>query len=278
MAFAKMPFSATPLEYCNRLIPMKIYQFADPRLLGQIDTSLAEIHDTVMQVSEGTATHDLVVSHYLVETHSWSGGAAYTRIWMTPETFATNRGKWRITSCFTKPENLPPRFKLIRLLPLSKYRPYPIVQKDGYGWEYQYNSFRDQVATLFAHELHHFRRYHLGLHTGEGEKSANRWALAHVQSLGFKVVGRFVDGERERTLRAHQVTRRVQQLKNDPFRLFRGLEKGARILVSFDPSGRYLNQIAMVERSIRPNSRRMVIRTIDGKIWRWPMLWLQSVE
>lgn len=259
----------------NRL--MKIYTFSEPNLLSQINTTTVDIQNTLHRISDGTDTSELVVSTYLIETNSWAGGTAYAKTWLTPDFFSTRRGKWKITSFFEVPTDLPGKFKLIRLLPIGKFRSYPRIQKDGYGWEFRYETFIDHLATLFAHELHHYRRFHLGFHPGEGEKSANRWALGHAQLLGFKVKGYFADKEKQQKRRRKQQKQRARRLRKDPYKNFRILDNGAKVLIKFDPQGSYLNEVAIVERPIRTNSKRMIIRTSDGKIWRWPMIWLQHL-
>ena len=256
---------------------MKLYIFSENNILKRTDITETEIKHTLRQISEGTDTRDLVVSLYLIERNSWAGGTAYAKGWMTPESFNTGRGKWKITNRFDTPTDLLPKFKLIRLLPFGFLKSYPIIQRDGYGWEYRYERFIDHLAMLFAHELHHYRRYHLGLHPGEGEKSANRWALAHVQLLGYRVQGYFVDGDKKESLRRKRKKRQLWRLHKDPYKAFRVLDVGSKVLIKFDPRNSYQNQIASVERPIRTNSKRMVIRTKDEKTWRWPMIWLQPL-
>ncbi|MBN1349693.1 hypothetical protein JXJ21_09805 [candidate division KSB1 bacterium] len=257
---------------------MRIYSFTEQRLIKKLRVNTREVDVTLNRVSESTDTSDLVVSVYLIEAKSWAGGTAYAKTWQHSDTFATHRGHWKITSLFETPADLPSKFKLIRLAPICKFKSYPMTQKDSYGWEYRYESFADHLGMLFAHELHHFRRFHLGLHPGGGEKSANQWALTHIQALGFQVKGYFADREKQKKQRERRQQLRQQRLRKDPFRAFRLLEKGAKLLIRYDPGGRYQQQIAVVERPIRPNSRRMVIRTSDNKIWRWPMDWLQTLR
>ena len=256
---------------------MKLYIFSDQHLLNRIHAPIAQIRETLHRIGAESDTRDLVVGVYLVEGKTWAGGTAYARTWLTPTSFTTRRGNWKITSQHATPDDLPSRFKLIRLLPIAHYRPYPRIQKDGYGWQFRYDTFLDHLALLFAHELHHFRRFHLGFHPGEGEKSANRWALAHARLLGYKVTGRFVDQAKERRQRQKRQKKRHSFFKSDPFQKFRILENGSKVMIKYDPRGTYQNAIGVVERPIRANSKRMVIRTSDEKIWRWPMDWLQPL-
>lgn len=256
---------------------MKTYVFSERDILKRSNITETDIRNTLHQVAEETDTDELVVSIYVIKKNSWAGGTAYAKEWMTPESFRTQRGRWKITGYFDIPRDLPRRFKLIRLLPLGCFQPYPKIQKDNYGWEYRYETFMDHLALLFAHELHHYRRYHLGLHPGEGEKSANRWALAHVQLLGYRVQGYFADKAKESNLRRKRKKRLVRRLRKDPYKSFLILDIGSKVFIKFDPHGTYENEIVVVERRIRTNSKRMVVRTADGKIWRWPMDWLQPL-
>ena len=251
---------------------MRNYIFYDPRCLQKRLIPKQEIQLLLNRVAETTDTSDLVVSIYFVGPTNWSGGTAYVRNWMQAEQFITSRGKWSFTNDFSVPNDLPYRFKLIRILPKPlQGEPYPQRLRDGYGWEFYYQSFADHLALVFAHELHHFRRYHLGLHQGEGERSANRWALGHVKQLGFQVQGKRFAPRSPSTSGMRSILKKVIP---DPFVEFRPLVPGNRVLIQFDPSGRYLNVPAEVIRPIRANSKRMVIRTPDNRMWRWPMDWL----
>jgi hypothetical protein len=233
----------------------------------------------------------------------------YCANWLKPQNFTGRRGKWSFTQSYGRPDNLPKEFKLIRML-LRANHSYPSEERDRYDWEFKYNSFYDHLALLFAHELHHFRRYHLGLHPGEGEKSTNRWALHHVQNLGYKVTGRQIPvSQRRRTRKrklpnplelinpldySHKKTGLVSTLaaifgptpglagkkllrqQNTHFETLRNLKPGSELHIVYDPSKKYQNQKARLVRVMQRNSVRMVIETDDGKKWRWPMAWLKK--
>ncbi|MDZ7261041.1 MAG: hypothetical protein ONB05_02835 [candidate division KSB1 bacterium] len=254
---------------------MKIYVFAEKNYLAQIGITEPEIRQTLKRVAEGTDTTDLVVSLYLLPCNNWFGGTAYVQAWNTPRKFFNTRGKWAIIKRFGLPADLPERFKLIRLLMDGNSVPYPQYQQDSYGWKYHYETFLDHLAILFAHELHHFRRFHLGLHPGEGEQSANRWALAHVKQLGFSVDGFLVKSGHRRKSRTKM---RDKFIHRDPFKDFRTLSPGSYLRVIYDPKGRYQDEIVLAVRAIRLNSRRMVVKTKDGKLWHWPMAWLEVIK
>jgi hypothetical protein len=219
---------------------------------------------TVMdRVASGTDTADLVIGIYVTRGHG-NRGTAYVRRWMTPRDFTTGRGHWSITQSWRMPEDLPDRFKLIRLK-MGDPSAYPLRERDIYGWEWHYPSFEDHLAALFSHELHHYRRFHLNLHGREGEQSANRWALERAKELGFHV-------RAERKVRV-KYKRRVLRIA-DPYSTFRPLKKGDRLRITFDPRKRYVGMPAVVLRPIRTQSVRIAVETPDGKTWRWPMSWL----
>jgi hypothetical protein len=226
------------------------------------------------RVAEGTDTRDLVVALYRVAGRHQCRGTAYVDHWVTPEAFLADRGSWKLTKRFGVPPDLPGRFKLIRMRLDGDLRFFPRTERDGYHWEFRYDSFEDQLAVLFAHELHHFRRHHLGLHPRGGERSANRWALSRAQEAGFPASGKQLPVRKPRFSSRKFLLRHLPHL--DPFAEFRPLRPGCRLLISRDPNGKYLGQAAELVRPVRSNSKRLVVRTEDGKVWRWPMAWLTT--
>lgn len=171
------------------------------------------IQNVLKRVGEGTDTKDLVVSVYLLDkTNSW-GGICF-RKWCDKEKFQKGRGSWSATKIFPLPQDLPERFKLIRMKFGAGLLPYPRILRDRYGWAARYPSFEAHLATLFAHELHHFRRYHLNLHHREGEHSTNAWALQRVNEVGFEVEGGFADRTRKR--RERKLKAKLQGVKRLP--------------------------------------------------------------
>lgn len=226
---------------------------------------------TIEDVACSTDTSDLVVAIYFCSSNALTRGSAFVQSWLDRNAFRTSRGCWSFTRTMAIPDNLPDRYKLIRLRFDPSIDAYPRSETDRYGWTFKYDTFFDHLALLFAHELHHFRRYHLRMHAGEGEQSANRWALHHVQRLGYCVKGnkrKIPDRRHRRPGSAKSV------LVPDPFSRFRSLQSGDALIVIHDPCSRYTNQPVSVLRPIRSNSKRIVIRTQDGETWRWPMRWL----
>jgi hypothetical protein len=244
---------------------MKAYLFQRRGWLEK-HLDIDSVRNVLNRVASGTDTEDLVVGVY-VSRMAGNRGTAYARRWMNPSDFTTRRGRWSMTGSWGVPDDLPERFKLIRMR-LGGPSAYPRTETDIYGWEWSYATFGDHLAALFAHELHHYRRFHLGAHPREGEQAANRWALERVSELGFRVRGekKFRPSPRPRIRSGH-----------DPYLSFRPLMKGDRLRVTFDPRKRYQGEPAVVIRPIRPQSVRIAIETPDGKTWRWPMNWL-SIE
>ncbi|NOZ62093.1 MAG: hypothetical protein GXO74_10465 [Calditrichaeota bacterium] len=254
---------------------MKVYYFCDTDWENALKISRTRTNDVLSQLSGETDTSALVVAIYLLRSHQLSGGVAIVQQNITPAQFAARRGKWAFTKQFIAPADLPEKFKLIRLKFNLNETNYPLQQIDQYGWEWHYHSFIDHFAFLFAHELHHFRRYHLGFHPREGEHSANQWALTFLQKSGYQIQGRRVIFRQQRR---KPVRVFFQKLQSDRYQKFRDLQAGDSILIHYDPRGRYENELAEVMRPLRKNSKRVVIATADGKNWRWPLEWVHLVN
>lgn len=244
---------------------MKFYCFG----IANTNLKFSEIESVLQRLSETSDTTDLVVSLYFSNNlNHHHRGRAYVSQWMKPEQFTTLRGYWQFTRKWSVPDDLPMQYKLIRMVLNADPKAYPKKEFDIYGWQFKYESFKDHLALLFAHELHHFRRYHLNLHPREGENKANQWALEQCQKLGFKVNGQKV------LVKTKKKKKNVLRGIYDPFKSFRVLKSGDKVRILKDPQDRYHDQLAEVIRPIRSNSKRMVIQTTDGKTWRWPLNWL----
>jgi len=254
---------------------MTIYYFSDIDWTRTLRFDESKLKKMFYQIADGSNTRDLILSNYFLHRNSWSGGVAYARDWLTPKQFITCRGRWKFTQQFKIPNNIPGSFKLIRLQFGIKGLKYPLCQIDRYGWKLTYASFIDHIAFLFAHELHHFRRYHLGFHDREGENMANKWALARVKELNFKVEGNKL-AQRKKKKKSSRFS--FSNTIFDPYQKFRSLAAGDKLLIKFDSKGHYQNQIVNVVRPIRKNSKRIVIETNDGKQWRWPLEWIAIVQ
>ncbi|MFC1569748.1 hypothetical protein ACFL4L_05900 [bacterium] len=247
---------------------MQLFIFGQPSQFNKLSLSKKNISDTCHHVAESTDTSCLVTALYFIPGVNQTRGV-YIRPWTDPNSFQTGRGKWAFTPHYPIPDNLPAQFRLIRMRLDGRANLYPRSDHDVYGWRFTYQHLEEHLATLFAHELHHYRRYHLNLHLKKGEHGANRWALSHVQTLGYQVSGQRVSKKRQR--------KRLKLFgfsKQDPFKEFRHLRAGDRLIIKIDPRHIYINQTVQIVRPIRSNSKRIVIVTADGKQWRWPMTWL----
>ncbi len=268
---------------------MKLYIF------GKIPLQKSQqIAATLDRIAAGTNTDNLVVCVYFNHINTWNGGVTLAQNWITSEKLHPQRGKWRSFARYPVPQDVPPKFKLIRLLLIENDHLYPLTQNDIYNWIHTYSTFQDHLAFLFAHELHHFRRYHLNLHPGEGEQSANKWALDHIGSLGFRV--KSVQQRRKRRtkkkrpvpfaklfnpsdLKPGQLLFRKEKYIQDKLLLvekLRAQPPGTRVRITYDPKKKYTGQLARIEKALNRNSYRIVIKTSDGKMWRWPMAWLDG--
>lgn len=183
-----------------------------------------------------------------------------------------------------------------------------------YGMKLKCRGFLDGLAFLFAHELHHYRRHHLGLHPGEGEVSADRWALDRVQQAGFAVEGqRVAVARRKRPQRVDAKTTEAARLLNlleqyvglstreicDHAKQMDQKTPGGNVaralhyeqlrqlpdnaLVRVRQTGTrladamYKGQTAHKVRTPRNGAYRMPIRFPDGREFYWPMDWLEIV-
>jgi hypothetical protein len=234
---------------------------------------LDAVRHTLETVARGTDTGDLVVALYILPGKHQCRGTAYVQQWLEPGVFLAPRGKWAFAKRFGMPPDLPDRFKLIRMRLDGDDRLFPRTERDGYRWEFQYGSFLDQLALLFAHELHHYRRHHLHFHPRGGETAANVWALNHVRRLEYCVSGKPLPTRKKRFSPRGFLIRRLPHL--DPYARFRSLKPGNRLIVSRDPRNQYQGQSVVLIRSATGHSKRLVIQTEDGKLWRWPMEWLE---
>jgi hypothetical protein len=112
----------------------------------------------------------------------------------------------------------------------------------------------------------------LDLHPHQGEHGANQWALHHVRSLGFNVTGKRIPVRRKKAGHLKTLLRMMPSI--DPYAQYRHLKEGDRVRIKIDSRNRYHGQEVKVVRPLRSNAKRLVIETLDGKQWRWPVEWL----
>ncbi len=247
---------------------MNAYLFAEPGALRRLESSEGGVQEVLGSVARGTPAEALVVCVYLLRrSRSWRG--VYYRLWQDLDSFRVRRGHWRISTRFETPADLPQRYCLIRLL-IGARLTYPMRARDRTGFEHSYQSFHDHLADLFAHELHHYRRYHLGLHPREGEVGANKWALKRVKSLGFAVEGRQIGRPKHR---GFSPTIQIRDLHHERLRL---APAGSKLRVTYRFDDRLKRgEIVTLVRPLRRPSPRIAVRTAQGKEWWAPMDWLE---
>ena len=254
---------------------MKVYYFSESDWQNRLKISRERLNQIIAHLSGGVDTSDLVIAIYFLSHNHPSGGIAIVQQYITQQHFNAKRGRWSFTKYFSVPDDLPKNFKLIRLKFNLNEANYPLQQIDQYGWQWRYHSFSDHFAFLFAHEFHHFRRYHLGLHEREGEHSANKWALNLLKRHGYNIEGQRVIFKIKKRKTIASFLKRVSP---DRFQKFRELRCGDAVLINYDPQGRYDREIAAVVRPLRKNAKRLVIETKDGKRWRWPVEWIHVLN
>jgi hypothetical protein len=190
---------------------MRVYFFTEEIAVPKNCYRPERIRTVLEKAAEATDTGDLVVAVYLLSNTAIWGGLMVTGCLSPPDFYHGSGRDWAFVRRFGLPEDLPEQYKLIRMV-LSASARYPTTTKDTHGWRLRFQSFDDHVAYVFAHELHHFRRYHLGLHPGEGEQSAGKWAVQRSKEAGFQVEG--IQIRRRKRLKAYKKDIRIPQKRN----------------------------------------------------------------
>ena len=167
---------------------MKAYVFSDDSALEKVKTTADAIRSLLEQVAEDTDTKDLVVAVYLTNRDKHWRGEAIAEL-QAREEFCTARGWWSCNARFGTPSDLPDKFHIIRLSFGLRLVRYPRKSWCPEHWAWRWNTFQAHLACLFAHELFHYRRFHLGLDPGAGEVAADRWSLSRMREIGLDVTG-----------------------------------------------------------------------------------------
>jgi hypothetical protein len=265
----------------------------------------ADLRNVLEAVAQGTDTQSLVVDIYLLANCSiWRGDCR-----AEPKGRAGHEqpadDPTRSRNAITRPD--------IRIILGDKWLCGGEITT-RYGMHLKCRGFLDGLAFLFAHELHHYRRHHLGLHPGEGEVSADRWALGRVQQAGFAIEGQRVASRRRKRLRQAdagvadvaqlmnllgqsiklspeqfaELGRRIDQTaaERDVARLLhhdqlRQLPDNALVRVRQTgprpADAMYKGQTAHKVRTPRNAAYRMPIRFPDEREFYWPMDWLEII-
>lgn len=254
---------------------MKVFYFSDVDWQKQLNCTHNDLMTVFKNITAQTDTSGLIIAVYFLGRISGSGGIAYVQKWLSQKQFVSTRGRWKFTQKFPLHQTLPERFKLIRLYFGVKHLRYPLSMQDIYGWQLRHHSFLDHLAFLLAHELHHFRRHHLGLHQREGENSANKWALNWVIENNYHVSEKKRRTKKNKSFVESFFKSQIALNRHDKFK---NLKSGDKLCINYDPKGRYENQQASLVRPARKNAKRLVIETSDGKSWRWPMDWIEIIN
>ena len=102
-----------------------------------------------------------------------------------------------------------------------------------------------------------------------------KWALSRIQQLGFNAEGvKLTQSPKKKKSSRFLFSNTIF----DPYKKFRSLAAGDKLLIKYDSKGHYQNEIVSVIRPIRKNSKRIVVETNDGKQWRWPLEWIAIVR
>lgn len=128
---------------------MQVYFFPQRDSWRRIGLSAVQLQAILERIAAGSETAELVVAVHLLHRTAWSGGTAYVRQWHHPAAFYARRGKWCLRGEWERPADLPPRFKLIRLLLADDRAVYPLTIVDRYGWQHRFESFGDHLAFFF---------------------------------------------------------------------------------------------------------------------------------
>lgn len=191
----------------KKRMAMKVYIFPDKNAVVEKNYDKEEdIINVLERIAETSNTADLVVAIYFLENSCIWRGATYTE-WFTPTDFHRYTKRiWAFIRVFDIPKDLPSQFKLIRIV-LGMPARYPKTTTGRYGWRYKYSNFKDHIANVFAHELHHFRRYHLEMHPKEGEQSACKWGVEQTKKAGF-----FIDAKRILKQKSRKVKKKITRI------------------------------------------------------------------
>jgi len=126
---------------------------ASPEALEKLGTSDAAIGQVLKTVSGGKGVSRLVVIVRLLPVQGWRA-ECYRQDGVITMTFAAGER-------------------------------YPMTAPDIYGWQWRFQTFQDHVATIFSHELFHYRQD--APDYSQSEQAGNVYALAHAQQCGYSV-------------------------------------------------------------------------------------------
>ncbi len=165
---------------------MRVLIYSPAGAFRSFATDRMRVEGTVRRIARGTDTRRLLVVVQLnPDTSGWSG-AFYSKD-ISRHALHRMRGPWKSAHSGGIPPGLPDKFALIEVSMGCNGISYPRVEYNQNGFRIWLRSFHAHLAYIFAHELHHYRRYKLGLHGREGEKSADKWAVGRACEMGYAV-------------------------------------------------------------------------------------------
>lgn len=258
--------------------PMRVLLYAANQSFERLKTNRNSLKDILHHVAEGTDTESLVVLISLEHSTRRWGGAFYPGD-IPRGRLRRLRGPWRKAHPDGIPPGLPETFRLIEVHIGSKSSSYPCRDLNRNGFLVSLPSFDAHLAYIFAHELHHYRKHHFGLHPNEGEKGADRWAAARACDLGFEVALEERKQKRRRSfLRKRRTVRPSSKAAEAHWAIMRALHAGALVQLTRSdnrkiPAGSLLSFV----RPMR-GSYRVLVKSPDGADLCVPMDWLRPVS
>lgn len=247
---------------------LRVIAYSSSAAYRALGTDMMRVEGTIRRIAEGTDTSGLVVLVHLSRRTARWGGVFYSSD-VSLEALRKLRGPWREVHGDGVPPGLPSSFPLIEVSIGAKRASYPLADDNRNGFRIECASFHDHLAYIFAHELHHYRRYKLGMHHREGEKSADKWAVVRARTAGYFV-----------NIQKSPVSRRAG-MKGPPsehWRRVRALKEGSLLLLAKSdnrrlPAGSRLQFI----RAMR-GSYRVLCRDTRGDERVVPIDWVRIIE
>jgi hypothetical protein len=163
---------------------MRVVMYSDDGALRKVGMDRDRATGLMHRVAADTQTEGLIAILSLESSRKRWGGAFYPGD-VVPARMQRLRGPWRTEHPDGIPPGLPDKFRLIEVHIGTRGASYPRTDHNRNGFKLWFSSFDSHLAYIFAHELHHYRKHHLGLHPRQGEKGADRWAAARVCELGM---------------------------------------------------------------------------------------------
>ena len=256
---------------------MRVITYASESALRSVSMDRSRVEGVLRRTAETTDTTGLLVLTAVSSQNAGWGGSFCTQE-VTPKRLGRMKGVWRDAHASGIPPGLPDSFRLIEMRIGVRAAKYPRVEYNRNGFKLWFSDFSCHLAYLFAHELHHFRRYSLGMHPREGEKSADRWAVARTEELGYSIEMTPFKRRKSRRGRARRRPAAPIAMSQEDWDRIKALPSGSSVCLTKSDS-RKLPAGSMVE-FIRPMraSYRALVRDLRGDERLVPIEWLRIVE